>query len=139
MKKFLIDQILFMVIGVIIMAIIPFFCGPIFTFIFEILLILCWGYLCRRILWLPIDCILGKVSQTVYFSSQCGVEDLEFIRTTKYCVWKFYFGNDQTLKLLVPMAIKKEGICNVDRPQKDDKLRITYYRFSKILLQWDSF
>lgn len=136
MKRFLIDQALFLVIGIAIMILIPILCGPIFTLVFEIVVILCWGYLCRRILLIPFDLILGKASQTVYFSTQCGVEDLDFFKDTNYYVWKFYFENDQTLILLVPIAVTKEEAYKIVLPQKDVKLRITYFRLSKILLQW---
>lgn len=138
MKKILIDQALFLAIGIAIMILIPTFCGPVFTLIFEIAVILSWGYLCRRILLLPFDLVLGKVSQTVYFASQCSVEDLEFFKNMNYYVWKFYYGKDQTLKLLVPNAIKKGEEYRVALPQKDVKLKITYLRLSKILLQWEN-
>ena len=75
MKKFLVDQVIFLVIGIAIMILIPTFCGSIFTLIFEIVVTLCWGYLCRRILLLPFDIILGKISETVYFAAQCAIED----------------------------------------------------------------
>lgn len=137
MKKLLIDQTLFLAIGIAIMIIIPSFCGPFFTFFFEIVVMLCWGYLCRRILLLPIDLILGKVTQTVYFASQCNVEDLDLIKGVNYYVWKFSFGKNQMLRLLVPIAITKGKACRIDLPPKEVKLRITYFRLSKILLQWN--
>ena len=137
MKKFIIDQSLFLVMGIAIMILIPIFCGPIFTLIFEIVVILCWGYLCRRILLLPFDFILGKVTRTVCFATQCGIEDLEFFKDMYCYEWKFNLGNGQMLRLLVPIAITKKEAHKIVPPQKDVKLRITYFSLSKILLEWN--
>ena len=137
MKKYVIDQFIFLVMGIAIMILIPTFCGPFFTLIFEIAVILSWGYLCRRILFLPFDLILGKVTKTVYFAAQCGIEDLEFFKNTYCCEWKFNLENGQTLRLLVPIAITKKEAYKMVSPQKDVKLRITYFRLSRILLEWN--
>ena len=139
MKKFLIDQALFLTVGIVIMILIPAFCGPVFAYIFEAIVVLCWGFLCRRILLLPLDLIIGSVSQTAYFSVQCRVDDLEFFWSTYCYVWKFYFDKDRTLKLLVPVEIMNGAKAKSDLalPEKDAKLRLTYYSLSKILLQCD--
>ena len=136
MKKYVIDQFLFLVVGIAIIALIPLFCGPIFTFIFEVVVILSWTYLCRRILLLPIDLILGKVTRTVYFAAQCSIEDLEFFKNLHCCEWKFNLENGQTLILLVPTAITLQEVDNLVFPQKNVKHKITYFRLSKILLEW---
>ena len=137
MKKYIIDQSLFLVLGIAIMILVPFFGGPFFTLIFEIAIIISWGYLCRRILFLPLDLVLGKVTKTVYFSTQCGNEKLEFFKNKYCCEWKFYSGSGQTLRLLVPIAIAKKETYNMVSPLKDVKLKVTYYRLSKILLEWN--
>ena len=137
MKKLLIDQALFLVISIVILMCIPLFCGPIISLLFEFSGMLCSGYLCRRILLLPIDLIWGYVSREVYYSSQCGIEDLEFFRNTNYPVWKFCLGNNQTLTLLVPASFRLDEINTITFPPKKKKIRITYFRFSKILLKWD--
>lgn len=137
MKKFLVDQVLFLIAGIVIMIFVPVFCGPIFTLIFEILVILFWGYLCRRILLLPLDFILGKASQKVYFASQCGIETLEFFKDTSYYIWKFYHGRDQTIKVFVPIPIINGEAVKISLPPKDVKIKVIYYRLSKILLQWE--
>lgn len=139
MKKYLIDQVLFLILGVGIMVCIPFFCGPVFTLVFEVMSVLSWAYLCRRILLLLFDYLYGKVNCCAYFAAQCGFEDCEFYKA-KYCSeWKFYYGNNQTLKLLVPIVASKEELCTMPQPKKDEKLKITYLHFSKILLDWEPF
>lgn len=138
MKKLIIDQTLLLVTGIAVMIGIPTFCGPFFTVLFEIIIIISWGYLCRRILLLPLDLISGEVSRTAYFALQQGGAYLEFFKDMDYWEWKFYFGNDQKLFLLVPIATKgKEGYKKIVQPPKDVKLKITYFRFSKILLEWE--
>lgn len=137
MKKFILDQSLFLVLGIAIIIFIPTVCGPFFTLFFEVVAILSWGYLCRRILLLPVDLIIGKVTQTAYFATQSGIEDLEFFKSTYCCEWKFILRTGQTLRLLVPIAINKKEAYKLDPPQKDVIHRITYFRLSKILLEWD--
>ena len=136
MRKFIVDQCLFLVLGIAIIVLIPIICGPIFTLIFEIAVILCWGYLCRRILLIPADLILGKVTRNAYFAAQSGVEDLEFFKNICYCEWKFNLDNGQMLRLLVPIAITKKEVYKLVPPQKDVIHKITYFSLSKILLEW---
>ena len=136
MKKFLIDQTLFLFVGIAIMITIPFLCGPFFTLVFELITMLCWGYLCRRLLVLPFDIVLGKVTKRVFFSCQCQKENLEFFKSTCFYIWKFRFRSNQTIELLAPFT-ENENLSNTILPQKDVELKITYYRFSKILLHWN--
>lgn len=136
MKKFLIDQALFLILGIAIMISIPYFCGPIFTFLFEILVILFWGFLCRRLILIPIDFVAGRVTRAVYFATQCGIDEYEFHKGRFFCEWKFYYGSNQTLYLLVPICATKEDLAKMSLPKQDEKIWITYFRFSKILLNW---
>lgn len=135
MKKFVIDQILFLLLGIAMLLYIPVFCGPVFTLILECLVVLSWGYLCRRILLLPLDLFCGKITQTAYFASQNRIEDLEFFKRTYYCEWKFHLKNNQTLGLFVPIAFSEKETSMIVPPPKNTALKITYYRFSKIMLQ----
>ena len=137
MKKYILDQSIFLVLGIAIIVSIPFICGPFFTLFFEVVVILCWGYLCRRILLLPVDLILGKVTQTAYFTAQSGIEDLEFFKNMYCCEWKFNLENGQTLRLLVPIAITPKEAYKLVPPQKYVIHKINYFRLSKILLEWD--
>ena len=137
MKKYILDQSIFLVLGIAIMAFIPIICGPFFSLVFEVVAILCWGYLCRRILLLPVDLVLGKGTQTAYFATQSAIEDLEFFKNTYFCEWKFIIEKGQTLRLLVPIAISPKEAYKLVPPQKDVIHRITYFRLSKILLDWD--
>lgn len=138
MKKYLIDQLLFLLIGIVLIIAIPFVCGPIFAAIFEIVVIFCWGYLCRRILLIPLDCFLGKETKSAFFTTQCGIEEYEFFRGLHCAKWKFYFDKNQTLILLVPdIIITGEG-GEIYSPEKNGKVKITYYKLSKVLLSWEA-
>lgn len=137
MRKYLIDQIIFLIVGIGIMICLPHFCGPIFTLVFEVMAALSCGYLCRSVLLLPLDLLYGKVTHDAYFANQCGIENYEFYKG-KYCIeLKFYYGNNQTLMLLAPDVTPEEKLCSMKLPDKDKKLIITYFRFSKILLNWE--
>lgn len=136
MKKFLIDQLLFLAVGIGIVMSIPFLCGPIFTFIFEVVVAICWGYLCRHILLAPFDLLYGKVMRDGYFVTQLCVFDYEFYKGLHYPEWKFSCAN-KLLVLVVPMAATMDEIHKIEYPPKNVKLTITYFRFSKILLSYE--
>lgn len=138
MKRFLIDRLLFLMAGIVIMVLIPLIWNSDFALLLEILVILSWGYLCRRILLLPLDLLFGKVTQSVYFAGQCGIEDLELIRGVHCYIWKFYYEDNKTLKLLVPFVVSRNTGNKPILPQKDGKLEVTYFRLSKILFSWVS-
>ena len=136
MRKYIIDQVMFLAAGIGIMICIPHICGPKITLLLEALTAISWGYLCRRILLLPMDILCGKVTQNVYFSAQMCLEDLEFFKR-KYCPeWKFVYQN-KTLLLLVPIAADMDELQKIEQPRKDEIIRITYFRFSKILLSYE--
>lgn len=70
MRRFLADQVLYLAAGIVIIRCVPIYCGPIFSIILGGAAILSWGFLCRWILLLPIDLVLGKKEKIVYFSSR---------------------------------------------------------------------
>lgn len=133
MKRYFVDQAIFLLFGVAIAICIPFICGPISSVVLEIIIALCWGYLCRRILLMPLDLICGPKNKSVCFSTQLGIEDFEFFKGKHCCEWKFYYSNNKILKLLVPLENAND---EKERPIKDEKIDIVYYRFSKILCRW---
>lgn len=136
MKKFLIDQVLFLIVGIGIMICIPLLCGPIFTAVFEVVVAISWGYLCRRILLVPLDLLYGKAMRDGYFVTQFCTYACEFYKGVHYPEWEFLYEN-KSLVLLVPMAVAIEEIHKIECPPKNVKLRITYFRFSKILLSYE--
>lgn len=138
MKKYLIDQVLFLLCGVLIeIGLVIIFPGTWFVVFLEVLTAATWLYLCSRLILLPIDLVMGKVKQIVYFSSKCGRDKLEFFKNTYCDKWRFYFGGNKKLVLLVPVTYKSETEHGVEPPKSNDKLMITYFRFSKILYRWE--
>ena len=136
MKKYIIDKLLFLLAGIGIMVAIPYFCGPVFTIIFETITVLSWIGLCWRVIVLPLDFLRGKEIKTVYFSRQQQLEGYELFK--RYCFeWVFHYGGDQKITLFVPASAKKEELTSIECPKKDVPIRITYYRFSKILIDWE--
>lgn len=136
MKKYIIDQIIFLLAGIGIMIGIPFFCGPIFTMIFETITALSWIGLCWRIIVLPLDLLHGKGVKTVYFSRQQHLEEYELFKRNCF-EWVFHYGGNQKITLLVPASVKKEELTSIECPKKDAPIKITYYHFSKILIDWE--
>ena len=133
MKRYFVDQAIFLLMGIVIAICIPFICGPISSVVLEIIIALCWGCLCRRILLMPLDLICGPKTKSVCFATQVGIEDFEFFKGKHCCEWKFYYSNNKILKLLVPLENAND---EKERPIKDEKIDIVYYRFSKILCLW---
>lgn len=137
MKKYIIDRLVLLALGICFMIYTPYSAGPIFTIIGEITLILSFGILCHRVLLLPLDLIVGKKQAVVYFSYQYCVEDGEMITRKHFVEWKFYYGSNQKICLLAPYAIPEGGILHLTTPARDQKVKITYYRYSKILCHWE--
>ncbi len=137
MKKYFIDKLLFLVIGIGIMLCIPLLCGDIFTVVLEILVAFVWTYLCRGILFLPLDLLRGKKTIHAYFLTQCSMENYEFFKKT-YCVeWKFKHEKGHLINLIVPHEVISKDCDTIQIPPKNKQIRITYLPFSRVLLNWD--
>ena len=137
MRKFIIDQLLILFIGIGFMISLPFISGTIlFAIIYEIMIAIIWGGLCWRILVFPLDLLHGKEEIIVYFSRQSDKERYESFR--RYCFkWKFHYGSNQKISLLVPASVKKEELDLIECPEKNVPIKVTYYRYSKILIHWE--
>lgn len=142
MTRLIIDEILLLIIGLL--------CGAFFAsqcenknviwilLILEGLIVWSFGSLGKHVLLLPIDLIIGKVERVVYFSRMSNFDEYEFKKEKHYCEWKFY-SEKGTLEVLVPVELSKEEIFTMDKPKVDQKVRVTYYKYSKILYSWEDF
>ena len=105
--------------------------------VLEGLLVCSFGFMCRHVLLLPIDLLVNKVENIVYFSKMSNFDEYDLIKNGKYyCKWKFY-SKDGTLEVLVPVELSKEEIFTMHKPEVDQKVKVTYYKYSKILYSWE--
>jgi len=132
MKEFIIDKALVLIIGIFVVCLIPTFCGPVFTLIFETLALLLWWILCKTVILLPLDLILGAKSDLLYFS-RCRYSDkLEFFRNKYYSEWEFYTKDKKLVVLVNPFVVSQKELLS-SNISKDRLLEVRYYRFSKII------
>ena len=103
----------------------------------EVLIVCSCSYLLRRVLVFPLDLLFGCIEKDVFFSQICNIEKYEFFKSKCYCEWYFYFASKSTLTLLVPVCQTREEILQMDTPSTNQKVRIRYYRYSKILHSWE--
>lgn len=139
MKRYILDQILQLVFFIIVASGLYFITRDIVwgMITIEILIACSCSYLLRRIILLPIDLLQGCVEQEVCFSQICNIEKYEFFRNKFYCEWNFYFSSKGKLTLLVPVCKIQEEILQMDKPLVNQKIRVCYYRYSKILCSWE--
>lgn len=132
MKKLVVDQLLFLTIGIVTFWTLAFHMSgsTAVKTVLLITLVLSTGYLCHKVLLLPLDKILGKKERTAYFSAAVGsVWGYEFFKRGYFRDWKFYWGNHQTMRLLA-VNVRPD----MYQPKHGQKVKITYYRLSRILL-----
>lgn len=74
------DQLLVLLTGVCFGCLGPYMCNYAFVpiIIYEILLILIWGFFCKRTLLLLIDLIQEKEEKVVYFSKMSNFDEYDF-------------------------------------------------------------
>lgn len=136
-KTYLLDQCFFLFLGIISIIWIRLNAGPVFLIIFQSLIIISWGFLCRRLLVFPLDLLLKAKTEEVYFSKQSQFDKYEFFRNKYSCLWIFYDSHNKKTELLVPFSESKEKILSIGCPENNRKIRVTYYKFSKILYSWE--
>ena len=137
MKRFIIDQVITLIVLTALIWLDILFS---YSFVGTIIAIPIFAYLVWRILLFPIDLIVGKKTEIVYFSKQSGAEFLYcygFIRNTGVYLWDFYHRNNKLLTLLVPIVVNIKKGEEIDQPCANAKVRITYYKYSKILCNWE--
>ena len=136
MIYFLLDKMLFLIAGISCILYFSSIFGPITSFVIDCLVIVTWVFLCKPVLLLPFDLILGRKTETCLFSRHVLFGKYDFFRNRYYCIWRFYVKNDK-IDLIVPASLKRNGILSLTEPPKDQTLVITYFRLSKILCSWE--
>lgn len=91
---------------------------------------------CGRVLLVPCDLLVGKVTRNMQFSKtvmyeSCGKHGV--------CpVWKFYYGADQKINLLLPVLTPMGEWDKTNCPSADQKVVVTYYRLSRLICEWST-
>jgi len=138
-KQYVIDQVIQLVIFIVL--VVGFYIATSERFwimlSIELLIICSFSYLLRRIFMLPIDLFQGVTERDIYFSAICNIEEYEFFRKKYYCEWHFYFSSKDTVTLLIPVCQTHEEILHMDSPGTNQKVRVCYYKHSKILCSWE--
>ena len=138
MKKFIVDKSLILICGlciyVYLLSKLPFA----MEILFKVILLWTIYILCKELLFLPIDHVFGKKQEVFYFSRVDGLIHYEFFPDAYYREWLFY-NSDKTIRLLVLIPCTKENVSQMEQPLVDEKIVVTYYPFSKILVSWNRY
>ena len=138
MRKFVIDKILYLLYGIAAgIGIYVFERYIVLTCILETLIIVCLAHQCQPLFALLIDVCKGSVTKEVYLSGRIIYRGYDFFSRGHYSEWQFYYGGSGILRLCVP-DIKNSGLLEEMKNQRrDQKLKVTYYNLSKILISFE--
>lgn len=138
MRKYVIDKVLYLLYGIAIgIGLYVFERYIVLTVIFETILITCLASQCSPLFALLIDVFKGSVTREVYLSGKIISWGYDFFSRGSYTEWKFYYGSNDILRLCVP-DIKNSGLLEEMKNQRrDQKLKVTYYNLSKILISFE--
>lgn len=136
MKRFIKDQCLFFVVGLLILGYLVFVFRKRLWFglLLDAIILLPILYVCRRLIVLPLDMLMKPKTQELRFAAKTGSHELQYFREYYCYEWEFRAENGRTLRLMIPEATKQKSII---QPNKDRLVRIRYYRLSKLLLSWE--
>ena len=137
MRKFVIDKVLYLLFGIAIgIGIYVFERYIVLTVIFETILITCLASQCSPLFALLIDVFKGSVTREVYLSGKIISWGYDFFSRGSYTEWKFYYGSNDILRLRVPDIKNSELLEEMKNQRRDQKLKVTYYNLSKILISF---
>ena len=138
MRKFVIDKVLYLLFGIAIgIGIYVFERYMVLTVIFETILITCLASQCSPLFALLIDVFKGSVTREVYLSGKIISWGYDFFSRGSYTEWKFYYGSNNILRLRVPDIKNSELLEEMKNQRRDQKLKVTYYNLSKILISFE--
>lgn len=138
MRKFVIDKVLYLLYGIAAgIGIYVFERYIVLTCILETLIIVCLAHQCQPLFALLIDVFKGSVTEEVYLSGKIISRGYDFFSRGSYTEWKFYYGSNNILRLRVPDIKNSELLEEVKNLRRDQKLKVTYYNLSKILISFE--
>ena len=138
MRKFVIDKVLYLLYGIATgIGIYVFERYMVLTIILEAVIIWCLSDQCRQLFALLIDVCKGSVTKEVYLSGRIIYRGYDFFSRGHYSEWQFYYGGSGILRLCV-LDTKNSGLLEEMKNQRrDQKLKVTYYKSSKILISFE--
>ena len=135
MRKFVIDKVLYLLYVIAIgIGIYVFERYIVLTVIFETILITCLASQCSPLFALLIDVFKGSVTREVYLSGKIISWGYDFFSRDSYTEWKFYYGSNDILRLRVLDIKNSELLEEVKNLRQSPKLKVTYYKLSRILI-----
>ena len=138
MRKFVIDKVLYLLYGIAAgIGIYVFERYIVLTCILETLIIVCLAHQCQPLFALLIDVFKGSVTEEVYLSGKIISRGYDFFSRGSYTEWKFYYGSNNILRLRVPDIKNSELLEEMKNQRRDQKLKVTYYTLSKILISFE--
>ena len=138
MRKFVIDKVLYLLYGIAAgIGLYVFERYIVLTVIFETILITCLASQCSPLFALLIDVFKGSVTREVYLSGKIISWGYDFFSRGSYTEWKFYYGSNDILRLRVPDIKNSELLEEMKNQRRDQKLKVTYYNLSKILISFE--
>lgn len=138
MRKFVIDKVLYLLYGIAAgIGLYVFERYIVLTVIFETILITCLASQCSPLFALLIDVFKGSVTREVYLSGKIISWGYDFFSRGSYTEWKFYYGSNNILRLRVPDIKNSELLEEMKNQRRDQKLKVTYYNLSKILISFE--
>ena len=138
MRKFVIDKVLYLLYGIAAgIGIYVFERYIVLTCILETLIIVCLAHQCQPLFALLIDVFKGSVTEEVYLSGKIISRGYDFFSRGSYTEWKFYYGSNNILRLRVPDIKNSELLEEVKNLRRDQKLKVTYYNLSKVLISFE--
>lgn len=138
MRKFVVDKVLYLLYGIAAgIGVYVFEKYLVLTIILEAVLIWCLANQCRQLFALLIDVCKGSVTKEVYLSGRIISWGYDFFSRGSYTEWKFYYGGSGILRLCVPGIKNNELLEQMKSQGRDQKLKVTYYNLSKILISFE--
>lgn len=136
MIVFIIDKAIILFIGVGLYIYTPNLVGQSLTIIIRAAIVIMCGSLCKSLVLLPIDFILGKRKRICVFITCTYWKKYEMFRNRCYCCY-YFITERNNIHLIVPVSCRITEISTIEVPPRNQEIEITYYRVSRVLCKWE--
>ncbi len=132
MKRYIADKLFLLMIGLGMIIVCPFVFSNLMAWIGIVAICISWFYLCRPILLLPIDLILGPHIKHLTLTNY-NYDHGDLFRHHYFAMGFAREANGNKIWLIFPEMVAFNDLENVMIKYKGGK-RITYYPLSKIVI-----